>query len=112
MNWQNDAVTIHEVVVKKWDVWSEEDGRFLALAMAGEVGELLNLIKKQWRGDFTPATMGAWREKLKEEFADVRIYLELLARSFDVDLDKACEEKMPELLRRWPEAAKVINAKG
>jgi hypothetical protein len=22
MGWQDDAVTIHEVVVKKWDVWS------------------------------------------------------------------------------------------
>lgn len=106
MEWREKAQIIHEQVVKRWEPWSQEDQRFLTLALAGEVGELANLVKKLWRGDgipFAPAL-------IQDELADIRIYLELLALSFDVDLDEACEAKMPELLRRWPEVATAIAA--
>lgn len=104
MDWRGKAQIIHEVVVKRWPAYSEEDQRFLALALAGEVGELCNIVKKLWRGDdipFAPAL-------LEEELADCQIYLHLLALAFDVDLDAACEAKMPALERRWPETAAAI----
>jgi NTP pyrophosphatase (non-canonical NTP hydrolase) len=47
-----------------------EHGRYMALALAGEVGELLNLIKKDWRGD-SPPDLAA---KLKDEASDVFVY--------------------------------------
>jgi NTP pyrophosphatase (non-canonical NTP hydrolase) len=110
-SWKHDAVALHRQIVKRWEPWSEEDVRFLAMGLAGEVGELLNIIKKDWRGDFnTPAKRGKLLDMLIEEFADVRIYLELLAIGCNLDLDTACELKMPELFRRWPEAAKKIKA--
>jgi NTP pyrophosphatase (non-canonical NTP hydrolase) len=58
------------------------DERFLALALCGEAGELANMIKKRWRdgADLT--------EEIKDEIADVRIYLELLAKCFDIEGDK------------------------
>lgn len=98
MAWQDEAVRIHETVVKQYPVWSEEDTHFLALALCGEVGELANVIKKEWRGDDIELL-----PKLMEEFADVRIYLELLARAYGIDLDVACDEKLLELYERWPE---------
>ena len=93
MNWKETNAIIHEVIMKGKAHYGVEDKRFLALALAGEVGELLNLIKKECR----------------MELADIRMYLELLARCFDADLDKACEEKNEILLKRWPEVAAEVQ---
>lgn len=98
MSWQTDVRHIHERVVKAWPPYSETDARFLTLALAGEVGELANLIKKRWRGDWTSP------DAVRDELADVRIYLELLALALGVDLDDAVEDKLPALYDRWPEA--------
>lgn|SRR6185436_11496863 len=104
LDWRRKARAIHELVVKRWPPYSDEDQRFLALALAGEVGEFCNVVKKLWRGDDLPHA----HAMIEEELADIRIYLELVALSFHVDLDAACEAKMPELQRRWPETAEAI----
>jgi NTP pyrophosphatase (non-canonical NTP hydrolase) len=106
MDWRKKAKLIHELVVKRWPPYSDEDQRFLALALAGEVGEFCNVVKKLWRGDNLPTAQAM----LEEELADIRIYLELCALSFGIDLDQACEGKMPELERRWPEVVSAIAA--
>jgi len=86
--------------VKKWPVGSDEDIRFLALALGGEVGELQNLIKKIWRGDFT--LHERWTE-IAGEMADVRVYLELFARACGYDLDGCVRaQALPKIRRRWP----------
>lgn len=86
------------------------DSRFLALALGGEVGELQNLIKKEWRGSRGRTDRKFMRE-VAEEMADVRIYLELLANCFGVDLDAECNKKIEgKLMTRWPEAATWIRA--
>lgn len=61
---------------------------FLSLAIAGEAGELANLMKKKWQGDAVD------HDSLREEIADIRIYLEHLARHLHIDIDAACEEKL------------------
>lgn len=100
--WVDDARHIHKTVAKAWPVYGPEDSRFLALAMAGEVGELLNIIKKVWRGDkqLDATTLAA----IREELADIKIYHLLLSDCFESDSDAECEKKIPELYRRWPEA--------
>lgn len=55
-------------------------------AVAGEAGELGNLLKKIRRGDFT---LEAAREKVAGELADVVIYLDILAFRCGVDLGEA-----------------------
>lgn len=105
--WKRAATAIHETVVKRWPVWSDEDRRFLALALTGEVGELTNLIKKQWRGDFT-ADDPRYIENIREELADAQIYLYLCAEAHEIDLDQAATAKIAQLVTRWPETAKAV----
>jgi NTP pyrophosphatase (non-canonical NTP hydrolase) len=66
---------------------------FLTLALAGEVGELCNLIKKWWRDD-------KLNPEYKEEMADVYIYLRLLAEQLGVDLDFEARKKMEKVKTR------------
>lgn len=78
--------------------YSSEDEHFLALALCGEAGELANLIKKRWRdgADLT--------EEVRDEIADVRVYLELLAKCFDIEgdkLDQRVIEKLAKVVERF-----------
>ena len=112
MDWKEKNAIVHEVVMKGKPLYGTEDKRFLALALAGEVGELLNLIKKEWRAESgykLPYDAETFKKECRLELADIRMYLELLARCFDADLDKACEEKNAILLERWPEVAEEIK---
>ncbi len=58
--------------------YSNEDERFLSLALCGEVAELVEMLDNP---EFSV-------EAAREETADIRIYLELLAKRFDVEGDK------------------------
>ena len=73
-------------------------------AMAGEVGELGNVIKKLNRArDGLPGNSLApdeLREMAKKEIADVYIYLDLLAQAMNVDLSSAVREKFNEVSDR------------
>ena len=56
-------------------------------ALAGEIGEAANLIKKQRRGDTVA------HSAIEQELADAVIYLDLLAARLDVDLGAAVRAK-------------------
>jgi len=105
VTWQEEVWAIHLRAIKKSGirVGTNDDTRFLALALGGEVGELQNIIKKAWRGDFEIEEM---IEEIELELADIQIYLELLARSMRLDLTDAVYEKMPEIRRKFPRARK------
>ena len=79
---------------------------FLALAVCAEAGELANLIKKMWRGDDVDSSL------LQDEIADIRIYLEHLARHLKIDLDQACTAKLDVVAQRLEakEARRVTDA--
>ena len=66
-------------------------------ALAGEVGESANIIKKIERGDFT---LDEAREKLASELADVQTYLDLLALRAGIDLGDATVRKFNEVSER------------
>lgn len=70
---------------------------YFALAIGGEVGELQNLAKKAIRAgacfDVTDA--------VRNELADIFIYLLLLANELGVDLEKAFIVKEAECETRW-----------
>lgn len=61
------------------DSWPPE---MWALAIAGEAGELCNLLKKVVRGDFT---LEEKRQEVLNEVADVMTYCDLLMTRLDAD---------------------------
>jgi NTP pyrophosphatase (non-canonical NTP hydrolase) len=99
--WKAEIERIHEQALKKSGIraWSFEDTCFTALALAGEVGELANIVKKQWRGDERPAL--SVDPAVRAELADIRIYLHLLSASLKIDIDEAIEEKLPAIRNKF-----------
>jgi NTP pyrophosphatase (non-canonical NTP hydrolase) len=73
--------------------YSSTDERFLALALCGEAGELANMIKKRWRDGVDLS------EEIKDEIADIRIYLELIAKCFDIEGDKLDQRVQSKLAK-------------
>jgi NTP pyrophosphatase (non-canonical NTP hydrolase) len=74
--------------------YSSTDERFLALALCGEAGELANIIKKRWRDDVS------LHEEACDEIADIRVYLELLAKCFGIEgskLDERVKSKLEKV---------------
>lgn len=62
-----------------------------ACALAGEVGEACNLVKKLRRGEAIPA------QQIAKELADVITYCDLLAKRLDIDLESAVIDKFNEV---------------
>ena len=76
-------------------------------ATAGEVGELLNLLKKLRRGDVTldepvdPADPSyTYRDWMAAECADVVCYLDHVANQLGIDLGEAVRKKFNEVSDR------------
>lgn len=78
------------------DRHSRVDPVYWGCALAGEVGELCNLLKKQHRG---------WEDVLSkevaEELADVVIYCMIIANTLDIDLQAEVARKQELNLQRW-----------
>lgn len=77
--------------------YANEDERFLALALCGEVGELANMIKKRWRDGADLS------EDIKDEIADIRVYLELIAKCFGIEgpkLDDHVQLKLAKVVAK------------
>ena len=68
-------------------------------ALAGEVGEACNIIKKIDRGDFVNDLVHG-RQLLAGELSDVLAYLCLTADAYGIDLDDAYKEKFNEVSKR------------
>jgi NTP pyrophosphatase (non-canonical NTP hydrolase) len=63
-------------------------------ALAGETGELCNLVKKIRRGDVIDA------KELGKELADIVIYADLLASQMGLDLSECVQQKFNEVSDR------------
>lgn len=97
MKYEHDLVKLHErMVSNKIRPWSDEDIRFLALAMVGEAGEVANEIKKDWRGDDVPV------DRIATEIGDTLVYLMLLRRALGVS-EERCLDLVLQKLESRPE---------
>ncbi len=84
----------------------------LAMALTGEVGELVELF--QWLSE--DASRAVAREAgtarlVRDELADVLIYLARLAAVLEVDLDEAVRSKLAANARRYPVESARGNAR-
>ena len=77
--------------------WSPADW---FVATVGELGEAANLMKKIRRNDFVTKDIQAARLKLAKEYADVVIYLDLMAKQYGIDLGDAVTLKFNEVSER------------
>ncbi len=68
----------------------EGDPFFLTLALAGEVGEICNNVKKHMRGDFDGDEL---QKRMMDETPDVLIYLVMLADIMGFSLEMAYDIK-------------------
>lgn len=76
-------------------------------ALAGEVGELANILKKVRRGDL-PMDLRTKME-IAREIADVQIYLDLLAFVAGVDLALATAAKFNETSRKVGSSVRITS---
>ena len=72
---------------------------FFGLALAGEVGEVCNLIKKQKRDGVSH------RERILEECGDCLWYLTMLVESLDSTLEEVAVQNLEKLEDRYDEEA-------
>lgn len=83
----------------------------LAMALAAETGELLELF--QWLGEDESRRVarepGTARE-VRDEIADVLVYLVRLAGVLEIDLDEAVRSKLATNAARYPVALARGNA--
>lgn len=73
----------------------------LAMAMAVEVAELMEIF--QWLSEAQSAELtGSQRQSVKEEMADVFLYLMRMADVLNIDLLAAASEKVVSNEQRYP----------
>ena len=73
----------------------------LAMALAGEAGELLECF--QWLTEEASGNLDAEQHQaVKEEIADIQLYLVLLADKLNIDIYAAADEKIAKNTARYP----------
>ena len=84
---------------RDWDQFHSPKN--LSMALAGEVGELLEHF--QWLTEEQSKSLDPDKQKeVAEELADILIYLIRTADKLDVDLPSAVDAKIEENERRYP----------
>jgi NTP pyrophosphatase (non-canonical NTP hydrolase) len=92
---------------RDWDQFHSPKN--LAMATAGEVGELVEIF--QWLTEEQSRNLSPEdRARVAEELADVQIYLVRLADQLGIDLDLAVESKIEQNERKYPVAEARGNA--
>ncbi len=101
-DWEVLRQRVHDFAIERdWERFHTPKN--LAMALAGEVGELVSEL--QWQTDQQIAEdleSGGLRSRLKDEAADVLIYVLRLADVCGFDLLGAAEEKIELNSRRYP----------
>ena len=82
--------------IKEFSNISEKYKRlFFSNAIAGEVGEFCNFVKKYYRDNYVSIS-----NQIESELADIFIYLVLNAKQWYIDLEKVILEKIEIINKR------------
>ena len=98
--------SLQEKYKDKWEKISPEAGKHKLLWMIGEIGEVIDIVKKY--GDDKACDEAGEREHLIEELADVLVYCQDLLDKLGLDEDEIINMKMDQNAAKYP----VEKAKG
>lgn len=93
---------LQEKYKDKWETISPEAGKHKLLWMIGEIGEVVDIIKKN--GDTKPLEDSDLRKHLIEEMTDVLMYYNdvlLCYEISDAELKEAYITKFEKNMKRW-----------
>lgn len=94
----------------EWDSGGALSLSFKGNELAGEVGELCNVIKKLERERLGLVGSRATKEQAEEELADVVICMDLIAMHLGVDLGAAVAKKFNATSRKYGLTTRVSEA--
>lgn len=86
----------------KWEPISPETGKNKMLWMIGEIGEVIDIVKKH--GGLEASTDAKLRKELVEEMADVLMYYNDVMLCYGItadELKQAYSEKFEKNMKRW-----------
>ena len=93
---------LQEQYKDKWEQIGPEAGKHKLLWMLGEVGEVIDIVKKN--GDFKPLEDDELRKHLVEEMADVLMYYNDVLLCYGIseeELKKSYVSKFEKNMKRW-----------
>ena len=93
---ENEFETLRTASVARNKIWDPSGRRsacFKATELAGEVGEVCNIVKKLERNALGLIGSTSSAADLADELADVVICLDMLAEEYDIDLWPAIVQK-------------------
>lgn len=94
--------TLQEKYNDKWETICPEAGKHKLLWMIGEIGEVIDIIKKN--GDVKSLEDGDLRKHLVEEMADVLMYYNDILLCYGIsaeELKEAYTTKFEKNMKRW-----------
>ena len=94
--------TLQEKYKDKWEPICPETGKHKLLWMLGEVGEVIDIVKKN--GDKRAVEDAPVRQRLVEEMADVLMYYNDVLLCYGIseqELKEAYEAKFQKNMTRW-----------
>jgi len=94
--------TLQDKYKDKWEHISPEVGKNKLLWMIGEIGEVIDIVKKH--GDEASEVDNPEREHLIEEMADVLMYYNDVLLCYDISAEELKEryiEKFEKNMKRW-----------
>ena len=94
--------TLQEKYKDKWEGISPEVGKNKLLWMVGEIGEVIDIVKKH--GGLTASNSKDVRKELIEELSDVLMYYNDILLCYDIsseELKSAYVEKFEKNMKRW-----------
>jgi dCTP diphosphatase len=96
-------------VQRNWDKFHTPKN--LAMALAGEAGELLELFQWLTEEESQPENLTqATHKRVQEEVADVFLYLLRIADKLHIDLEEAAAQKLVLNAEKYPVALAKGNA--
>lgn len=94
--------TLQDKYKNKWEPISPEAGKHKLLWMIGEIGEVIDIVKKH--GDQKAVDDAELRKHLVEEMADVLMYFNDILLCYGIseaELKEAYIEKFEKNMKRW-----------